>query len=146
MTASAKLIGGSYHYAGGRDLEVEYNHHYRQLAVRVVRSVNPDIIFTNAPTDYLIDHEETSRLVRNAAFIAPVPLYDCGAPLAPADKIPYLYYWDAVGGIDIFGRPLPVHFGIDVGAVMETKEKMLACHASQQEWLQFINKFDSYLE
>jgi len=144
--SSAKLIGAAYHYSGGHDLEVEYNHHYRQLTVRVVREVNPDIILTHAPTDYLIDHEETSRLVRNAAFISPVPLYDCGLPLAPAAKIPHLYYWNAVGGIDNFGRPLPVHFGIDVTAVMETKEKMLACHKSQREWLRFINKFDAYLE
>ena len=144
--ASAGLIGAAYHYAGGHDLEVEYNHHYRQLAVRVVRQVNPDIILTNAPTDYLIDHEENSRLVRNAAFIASVPLYDCGLPLAPADKIPHLYYWNAVGGIDNFGRPLPVHFGIDVSSTMELKERMLACHGSQREWLRYINKFDSYLE
>jgi LmbE family N-acetylglucosaminyl deacetylase len=144
--AAADVIGATYHYAGGHDLEVEYNHHYRQLAVRVVRTVNPDIILTHAPSDYLIDHEETSRLVRNAAFIAPIPLYDCGLPLAPADKIPHLYYWDAFGGTDNFGRSLPIHFGIDVSSTMETKEKMLACHSSQREWLRFINKFDAYLE
>ncbi|UCF97077.1 MAG: PIG-L family deacetylase [Spirochaetaceae bacterium] len=144
--AAAEVIGATYHYAGGHDLEVEYNHHYRQLAVRVVRRVNPDIILTHAPTDYLIDHEETSRLVRNAAFIAPVPLYDCGLPLKPADKIPHLYYWDAFGGTDNFGRPLPIHFGIDVTTAMASKERMLACHESQREWLRYINKFDAYLE
>jgi LmbE family N-acetylglucosaminyl deacetylase len=143
---AAERIGAQYHYAGGRDLEVEYNGHYRQLAVRVVRKVDPDVILTHFPTDYLIDHEETSRLVRNAAFIASVPLFDCGAPLAPTGKIPHLYYWNALNGIDNFGRPIPVHFGVDVGAVIETKEQMLAEHASQREWLKFINKFDAYLE
>jgi LmbE family N-acetylglucosaminyl deacetylase len=143
---SARIIGATYHYAGGHDLQVEYNHLYRQLAMRVVRRVNPDIILTHAPSDYLIDHEETSRLVRNAAFIASVPLYDCGLPLAPADGIPHLYYWDAFGGIDIFGRPLPIHFAIDVTQAMETKERMLACHESQREWLRYINKFGAYLE
>jgi LmbE family N-acetylglucosaminyl deacetylase len=143
---SAKVIGAVYHYAGGRDLEVEYTHHYRQMAVRVVRAVNPDILLTHAPSDYLIDHEETSRLVRNAAFIASVPLYDCGLPLAPAEKIPHLYYWDAFGGTDNFGRPLPIHFAVDVTQAMETKERMLACHESQREWLRYINKFDAYLE
>ena len=143
---SARLIGATYHYAGGKDLEVEYNNHYRQLAVQVVRKVNPDIILTLSPSDYLIDHEEASRLVRNAAFIASVPLYDCGLPLPPADKIPHLYYWNAVGGIDIFGRPLPVHFGVDISSAMETKERMLAAHESQREWLRYINNFDAYLE
>jgi LmbE family N-acetylglucosaminyl deacetylase len=143
---SAKLIGAQFHYAGGHDLEVEYNYHYRRLAVQVVRRVDPDIILTHAPSDYLIDHEETSRLVRNAAFIASVPLYDCGLPLPPTEKIPHLYYWDAFGGIDNFGRPLPIHFGVDITGVMETKERMLACHDSQQTWLRYINNFDAYLE
>jgi LmbE family N-acetylglucosaminyl deacetylase len=143
---SAEIIGARYHYAGGHDLEVEYNAHYRQLAVRVVREVDPDVILTHYPADYLVDHEETSRLVRNAAFIASVPLFDCGLPLATASRIPHLYYWNAVGGIDNFGNPIPVRFGIDVGPAMDTKTEMLAAHASQRDWLQFINKFDAYLE
>ncbi len=144
--ASAGILGAQYHYAGGHDLEVEYNHHYRQLAVRVLREVDPHIVLTHPPCDYLVDHEETSRLVRNAAFIAPVPLYDCGAPLRPTAEIPYLYYWNAVKLIDNFGRPLPLHFGVDVSSVMPVKEKMLARHASQREWLRYINKFDAYVE
>jgi LmbE family N-acetylglucosaminyl deacetylase len=143
---SAELIGARYHYAGGRDLEVEYNAHYRQLAVRVVREVDPDVVLTHYPADYLIDHEETSRLVRNAAFIASVPLFDCGLPLPATARIPHLYYWNAVNGVDNFGRPIPVHFGIDVGPVIDTKAEMLAQHASQRDWLRYINKFDAYLE
>jgi LmbE family N-acetylglucosaminyl deacetylase len=143
---AAEVLGARYHYAGGRDLEVEYNLLYRQLAVRVVRAVDPDIVLTHFPVDYLIDHEETSRLVRNAAFIASVPLFDCGVPLAATARIPHLYYWSALNGTDNFGRPIPVHFGIDVGSVMDTKTAMLGAHASQREWLQFINKFDAYLE
>src|SRR3990172_824074 len=61
------ILKGHYHYAGGCDLEVEYNSVYRKRAVRVMREVDPLIVFTNPPTDYLPDHEETSRLVRNAA-------------------------------------------------------------------------------
>ncbi|MBN1837694.1 MAG: PIG-L family deacetylase [Spirochaetales bacterium] len=143
---AAAVIGAHYHYAGGKDLEVEYNQHYRQLAVRVVREVDPDVVLTHYPVDYLIDHEETSRLVRNAAFIASVPLFDCGLPLKVTGRIPHLYYWNAMNGIDNLGRPIPVQFGVDVGSVMETKTQMLAAHASQREWLQFINKFDAYLE
>ena len=143
---AAGIIGAEYHYAGGSDLEVEYNLHYRQMAVRVVRAVDPDVVLTHYPVDYLIDHEETSRLVRNAAFIASVPLFDCGLPLPATGRIPHLYYWNAVNGIDNFGQPIPVHFGIDVASVMDTKTEMLAAHASQREWLRFINKFDAYLE
>jgi LmbE family N-acetylglucosaminyl deacetylase len=140
---SAAVIGGHYHYAGGRDLEVEYNSFYRKIATRVVREVDPAIVLAPPPMDYMADHEQTSLLVRNAAYIAPVPLYDCGAPAIA--KCPHLYYWNASGLKDIFGRPLPVHFGVDTGSVMAIKERMLACHASQREWLAALG-WDSYLE
>jgi N-acetylglucosamine malate deacetylase 1 len=143
---SAKVIGATFHYAGGYDIEVEYNHEYRQRAVRVVREAQPDVILTNPPMDYLIDHEETSHLVRNAAFIGTVPNYDCGVPTTPTKKIPHLYYWNAVGLTDIFGRALPVTCYVDVSSAMETKRRMLACHASQREWLKFVNGWDEYMD
>ena len=141
---AAEVIGGHYHYAGGRDLEVEYNCEYRRMATRVVRDVDPLIVLTLPPMDYLPDHEQASYLVRNAAYIASVPLYDCGAPSKPTDRFPYLYYWNAADLVDIFGRPLPVSFGVDVGSVMDVKERMLLCHASQRDWLKYHNGWDVY--
>lgn len=140
---AAAILGGRYHYAGGCDLEVEYNDFYRKAATRVVREVDPAMILAPPPMDYMADHEMTSLLVRNAAFIAPVPLYRCGAPSIA--KCPHLYYWNATGLRDIFGRPIPVQFGIDTTSVMDTKERMLACHASQREWLAALG-WDSYLQ
>ena len=96
--------------------------------------------------DYLPDHEQTSYLVRNAAYIASVPLYDCGVPTTPTKGFPYLYYWNASNLTDIFGRPLPMHFGVDVTAAMPAKEKMLGCHESQRQWLAYHNKWDVYIE
>ncbi|MDD5707378.1 MAG: PIG-L family deacetylase [Kiritimatiellae bacterium] len=144
--AAAAVIGAHYHYAGGCDLEVEYNEFYRRAATRIVREVDPFIVLTNPPMDYLADHEQTSLLVRNAAYIASVPLYDCGTSAPPTKRFPYLFYWNAMGLKDIFGRPLPLHCVIDVGAAMATKEKMLACHASQRDWLAAHNKMDSYIQ
>lgn len=144
--AAAGVIDATYHFAGGHDLQVRYEDAYQRLVVAVIRSVDPTMVLTHMPSDYLIDHEETSRLVRNGAFIASVPLYDCGRPVAPTQAIPHLYYWNAFGGRDIFGRPIPVTFGIDVSKVMEVKKRMLACHASQRDWLAYINGFDAYLD
>lgn len=144
--ASTAVIGASFHYAGGCDMEVEYNADYRRRTVAIMRQVDPDIVLTSPPMDYLIDHEETSRLVRNAAFIAPMPNYDCGMPTVPCKKIPHLFYWNATGLTDIFGRALPITFAIDVSSVMDTKTKMLACHESQREWLRFINGWDEYTD
>lgn len=141
----AAVLGGRYHYAGGCDLEVEYNSTYRKNVTRIVREIDPLIVLTHAPTDYMIDHEETSRLVRNACYIASIPLYDCGASKPHTQRFPYLYYWNAMGLRDIFGRPLPIQFGVDVGSVMQTKKEMLACHVSQSDWLMAHNKF-SYID
>jgi LmbE family N-acetylglucosaminyl deacetylase len=143
---SAEVIGATFHYAGGQDVEIEYSHHYRNLAIKVMRAVNPTIVFTNPPMDYMIDHEETSRLVRNATFVAPIPNYDCGEPTSPTTQVPYLYYWNAMGGRDIFGRTLPYTCGIDISSKLDTKESMLSCHASQREWLRHHHHMDKYLE
>lgn len=144
--ASAKLLGGHFHYAGGYDLEVEYSSLYRQRATKIVREVDPWIILTNPPMDYMPDHEETSKLVRTAAYIASVPNYDCGYPVKPTCRFPYLYYWNAIMLKDIFGRPLPVSCRVDISAVIETKAEMLAQHASQRDWLKHHNGYDQYLE
>lgn len=143
---AAKVIGGHYHYAGGHDLEVEYNTHYRKMTVRVMREVDPLIVFTNPPMDYMPDHEFTSLLVRTAAYIASIPHYDCGVPTTPTNRFPYLYYWNASSLTDIFGRPLPLSCAVNISSAMDTKAKMLACHESQRAWLAYHNKWDEYVE
>ncbi|MAE61948.1 MAG: LmbE family protein [Planctomycetaceae bacterium] len=144
--AAAKVIHAQYHYAGSRDLEVQYDDAHRKMTVRIMRQVDPHIVLTLPPSDYLADHEQTSLLVRNAAYIASVPLYDCGVPATPASRIPHLYYWNAVNLTDIFGRPLPLHFGVDVTSVIDTKQRMLETHASQGDWLAHHNDYNAYLE
>jgi len=139
---SAAVIGAEYTYAGGYDLEVQYDADYRRRAVRVLREVDPHVVLTHPPMDYLGDHEETSRLVRFAAFIAPVPNFDCGVPAQPTARVPHLYYWNAIGRRDIFGRPLP----LSTGGTLGTKSRMLRCHASQRDWLRRQHGYDRYLD
>jgi LmbE family N-acetylglucosaminyl deacetylase len=143
---AAAVIGATYHYAGGHDLEVQYDDACRRMAVRVMREVDPLIILTNPPMDYLADHEQTSLLVRNAAYTASVPNYDVGGTSAPMSRFPYLYYWNASSLTDIFGRELPLSCAVDVTAAMETKARMLGCHESQREWLSYHNDWDDCIE
>ena len=96
----------------------------------------------------MIDHEETSRLTRAACFASPAPHAfvveeDQARPL---DRIPALYYVDAVEGIDLFGNPVPFSFAVDTTSVFATKLEMLVCHASQREWLRRHHGMDEYLE
>jgi LmbE family N-acetylglucosaminyl deacetylase len=143
---SAGVIGAQFHSAGGYDLAVEYSAAYRRRAVRVIREVDPFLVFTHPPVDYHIDHEETSRLVWGATFAAPIPNFDCGVPTRLASGIPYLYYWDAFENKDHFGRPLPLSCAVEISSVLKVKVKMLACHASQRNWMRRHHHEDNYIE
>lgn len=142
---AAAVIGAQFHYAGGYDLAVEYSAEYRRYAVRVMREVDPFLVFTHPPVDYHVDHEETSKLVRVAAFAAPIPNFDCHVPTRLASGVPYLYYWNAFGNKDYFGRPLPLHCSVEISSMMKVKEKMLACHASQRNWMKHHHHVDYYI-
>jgi LmbE family N-acetylglucosaminyl deacetylase len=143
--ASAAVLGGEYTWAGGEDLEIDFSHDLRAKVVDVVRKATPDVVVTQPPADYMNDHEETSRLVRFACFGAPMP--NVPSPkYKPIERVPHLYYTDAMDSIDIFGRPVPVGFYVDITSVMDVKEKMLACHKSQREWLRKHHGIDEYIE
>ena len=94
-----------------------------------------------------MDHELTSRVVRAATFAAPIPnfLHGRWGGLRPLDHIPHLYYCDPVEGKDLFGRPIQPTFWVEVTRQMEEKERMLACHASQRDWLIKHHGMDDYL-
>jgi LmbE family N-acetylglucosaminyl deacetylase len=143
---SAKLIGARFHYAGGHDGEIQYDIWYRMITYRILREVNPALVFTHPPMDYMVDHEEVSKLVRNACFLAPVPNCDSQSAHEPLTAVPHLYYWNAMGLVDIFGRPLPLTHVVDISEVIETKARMLSCHESQREWLREHHKMDAYIE
>jgi len=140
--ASADVLGASYYYAGGADMDVDFRHELRVKTVRVFRQVRPDVVITLPPADYHTDHEETSRLVRAACFFAPIPNYP-EQDLPPIGRVPHLYYTYARK--DILGRPAPVQFVVDIGSVQETKTQMLACHESQRDWVRSHHGHDDYL-
>jgi LmbE family N-acetylglucosaminyl deacetylase len=93
----------------------------------------------------MMDHVETSRLARAASFLFGAPNISA-FPLLPGSKIPHLYYCDPIEGIDSLGRPAQPTTIIDVTAQHEKKLQMLACHASQREWLRAHHGMDEYLE
>ena len=95
----------------------------------------------------MLDHEMTSTLGRAAAFAAAVPNFGHHRGHPPAlDHIPHLYYCDAAEGKDLFGRDVEPAFCIDISAVIEPKAEMLACHASQRNWLLRQHGMDQYIE
>ncbi|MBX6315262.1 MAG: PIG-L family deacetylase [Isosphaeraceae bacterium] len=145
--ASAERIGADYLCLEFRDLAIFNEDESRRRVVEVLRRTRPDIILTAPPVDYLCDHEATSLLVRDACFIAPVPNFATRQwdPAPPLAKIPHLYFVDPLEGADREGRPLPADFYVDISRVFEIKRAMLACHASQRDWLLKQHGLDEYL-
>ena len=135
--AAAGLIGAEYVCLEFRDLAIFNDDESRRRVTEALRRVAPAIILTAPPSDYIADHEMTSLLVRDACFAASCPNYTTRQwdPALPLAKIPHLYFVQPVEGRDRDGRPVPVDFHIDVSRVFEAKREMLACHASQRNWL-----------
>ncbi|HKN53881.1 MAG TPA: PIG-L family deacetylase [Amycolatopsis sp.] len=144
---AAAVIGGQYHCLEERDLLVMYNERALERVTRLLRSARPRLVLTHSPADYMLDHEMTSTLARAAAFAAPVPNFlRAHGHDRPLEHIPHLYYCDPIEGKDALGRDVPPAFGIDVSDVIGTKAQMLACHASQREWLLKHHGMDQYLQ
>ena len=61
------------------------------------------------------------------------------------EPIPYLYYTDAMDAKNILGQPILTSMFVDITSEMPVKEKMLACHASQRNWLLAHHKMDEYI-
>ena len=144
--AAAALIGAEYHCLGERDLLIFYNECALGKITHLLRTLRPSLVLTHSPADYMLDHEMTSALARAATFAAPAPNFLPGGGQAPAlESIPHLYYCDPIEGKDSLGREVEPGVMVDISKVIETKEAMLACHASQREWLLKHHGIDQYL-
>jgi LmbE family N-acetylglucosaminyl deacetylase len=145
--AGAEAIGAvSYRCLEFQDLEITFDVQSRYKIADVLRDINPSLIFTTPPHDYMFDHEITSMLVRDACFNAAVANYETGGNTRPIDSVPYLYYSDAVEGHDIFGQDSRVTCIVDISGQIDQKAAALACHDSQRSWLQKQHGMDNYIE
>jgi LmbE family N-acetylglucosaminyl deacetylase len=158
--SAVAILGGQFHCLERRDLQVRYDGETLAAACGLLREVRPRLVITHSPSDYMLDHEQISLVARAAAFSAPIP----NAPAPPGDPahtegnqpgalgarpleaIPHLYYADPIEGKDALGDPVIPGLLIDISATLDTKLAMLACHASQREWLRSHHGIDEYLE
>lgn len=146
--AAANLVGADFRCLEFRDLQIIIDNEGRRRVAEAIRQTRPEIVLTAPPVDYMSDHEMTSRLVRDACFAASVPNFDTRQlnPASVLPKIPHLYYMDAIEGIDWYGKAIPPEFIIDISDTFTLKRDMLACHASQRDWLFKQHGIDEYLE
>ncbi len=139
------MIGAKYHCLDERDGYVVYDKPTLRKCLDLFRWVAPSLVLTHALQDYMMDHEIVSLLARGASFIYGAPNAST-VPLAEGSHVPHLYYCDPVEGIDVRGNPVEPTTLIDVTEQLGKKTEMLACHASQRDWLRFHHGTDEYLD
>lgn len=142
---AAALIGATYHCIDERDGMVVYDKPSIQKTVDLFRRIAPSLVFTHAPRDYMLDHEQASLLARGASFIYGAPNISTHAR-HPESSVPWLYYCDPVDAIDPLGNPASASTYVNITDQMEKKGAMLAKHASQREWLRAHHGMDEYIE
>jgi LmbE family N-acetylglucosaminyl deacetylase len=142
---AAGLLHAAYHSLDEGDGLVVYDKPTLRKTFDLFRTVAPSLVFTHAPKDYMMDHEMTSLLARAASFVYAAPNAS-PLPLVEGSHVPYLYYCDPMEGIDPLGKTVRPTTRIDITAVLDRKVQMLACHASQRQWLLAYHGVDEYIE
>lgn len=140
---SAKLIGAAYHCLEFEDVYILYDKETINRTTTLIRELRPSIVFTHNPSDYMVDHETTSRIVQTACFSVGIKNMEVDEPFY--EPTPYLYYCDPMDATDILGRPVYTTMFANISSEISIKEKMLGCHASQRNWLLAHHNMDEYI-
>lgn len=103
--------------------------------IDLIRISRPDVIITNAPTDYMPDHVAAGKLVFDASFHASVPSFKTDHPAH--NKVPPVFYMDTIAGVDFS----PTEY-VDITGFVDKKKEMMNCHQSQVVWLKEHDNLD----
>ena len=144
--AATKLAGMIYHESVCDDIEVFYNYDLICKVAEVIRAVDPDIVLTHGPYDYMEDHTCTGRLAVTAAFCRGMTNLRCRPDYPATLKEVAVYHSMPHSLTDPLRRPVIPELYVNISSVMKMKENMLRCHASQKEWLDVSQGNDAYIE
>ncbi len=142
---AAKVVGGTFHCLDEKDGLVCYDKPTIRKATDLMRRIAPSLVFTHPLKDYMMDHEMIAMVARAASFLYGAPNAST-LPLVPGSAVPHLYYTDPVGAIDPLGKPVTPTTVIDITDKLDKKVEMLACHASQRDWLRAHHHMDEYID
>jgi LmbE family N-acetylglucosaminyl deacetylase len=112
----------------------------------VIREVAPTIVLTHAPSDYMEDHMNASRLALTAAFARGMPNFPTDPPRPAVSGKVTVYHAQPYSNHDPLRRPVEPDLYVDVSDLIEQKIAALAEHKSQKQWLDESQGHDSYLE
>lgn len=143
---AAASIGAVFHESLCNDLEIFYDRPTLLRLASVMREVAPEILLTHSPSDYMEDHANTCRLAVTAAFSRGMPNFPVDPPRpAVANKVT-VYHAQPYSNRDPLRQVVEPEMFVDVTGVEDRKVAMLACHASQKQWLDESQGHDSYLQ
>jgi len=143
--ASAAVFGAHFHPPIANDLEIFYNETLLRKIAATMREIEPSVVLTQSPQDYMEDHENTTRLAVTAAFARCIPNFQSDPPRPHTLQDVSVYHalpWGLCGPLM---EPVTPHFYVNVSDVVAVKRQSLACHASQKNWLDKTQGLDSYL-
>ncbi|MFV0338471.1 MAG: PIG-L deacetylase family protein [Chthoniobacterales bacterium] len=144
--SSALLAHATFHTPLFHDLHIFSDAQCLRRVGAHIRSIRPDIILTHPLHDYLEDHQNTARLAVTAAFGRAMMNFPVDPPTPTYDKPTAIYHAMPHGLMGPLREKITAHGIVDIASVSKMKRHMLACHASQKEWLDKTQGMDSYLD
>ncbi len=143
--AAAKALGATWHAPVCGDLEILYTPVLLRKVCALIRLVQPDVLLTHPPQDYMEDHMNTCRLAVSGAFARGVPNFKSSPSRKPVLKPMTVYHSMPHGLTDPLRRTVEPEFFVDVTSVQAQKRDLLAFHHSQKHWLDLTQGPDVYL-
>ncbi|MEW6359784.1 MAG: PIG-L family deacetylase [Planctomycetota bacterium] len=143
---AAGVIGATYHPGLADDIQIYYAPELLARVGAIVRAINPEIILAPSPEDYMEDHQNSCRLVVTATFCKGMRNFetDPSHPAVTGDT--FLYHALPYGLRDGMRRAIKPGEYVNISSVIDAKQAMLACHKSQQAWLDTSQGMNQYLK
>lgn len=142
---AAALLGATWHPPFCDDLEILYTVPNLRRTAAILRQIQPRILLTHPPVDYMEDHVIAGRLAVTAAFARGMPNFWTEPGHAHVEHDVTVYHAMPHGLLTPLREPVMPDLFVDTTAVHDTKRSALACHRSQKEWLDQSQGMDSYL-
>lgn len=143
--SAASVIHATYHEGLVNDIEIFYEEKVLRQVTALVREIEPEIVLTQSPNDYMEDHQNTVRLIVTACFCRGMRNWLSNPPKDATSQDVYLYHANPHGNRDGMRNLVVPTLFVDIADKIAVKEEMLRRHVSQKEWLDKSQGMDSYL-
>lgn len=144
--SASEILGAAWHGPIADDLQIFFTIESLRKVAAIIRDVNPRVVLTHGPSDYMEDHMNTCRLAVTAAFSRGMSNFHTDPPLAcAASGDVTVYHAQPHGNCDPLRKKIIPGAFVDTSSVHQRKREALSAHTSQKEWLDQSQGMDSYI-